>query len=117
MPKITYLPKGFMKAAVEVEGAAGQSLLQLAQRHHVPVGYACGGNCACSTCHVYVRQGSSSLAPPDDGEDEILDMAFDVQPESRLSCQCLVGSADLVVEISDESYQAYLNEHKHELTG
>ncbi len=114
MPKITYRKRGHMDADATVEAAAGESLLEVAQRHHVPVGYACGGNCACSTCHVYVRQGLTSLSDMEDGEADILDMAFDVRPESRLGCQSKIGVADVVVEISDESYQAYLNEHAHE---
>ena len=114
MPNVTYLSKGHMKAAVTVAADPGESILDVARRSHVPVGFACGGNCACSTCHVYVRQGLGSLEAAEEGEENILDMAFDVRPESRLSCQAHVKEADLVVEISDESYQAYLNEHAHE---
>lgn len=114
MPRITFLKRGPMPSDAILEAASGESLLEVAQRHHVPVGYACGGNCACSTCHVYVTSGLGSLSEMEDGESDILDMAFDVKPESRLGCQSRLGSADVTVQISDESYQAYLNEHAHE---
>lgn len=104
-----------MAADVTVDAESGATLLSVAQDHHLPVGYACGGNCACSTCHVYVRQGVTSLPQAEEGEEDILDMAFDVRPESRLGCQVRIGSADVVVEITDESLAAYLNEHKHEV--
>ncbi|MFN7971417.1 MAG: 2Fe-2S iron-sulfur cluster-binding protein [Acidobacteriota bacterium] len=116
MPKVTYLKKGHMTGDVTVDAGEGESLLEVAQRNHVPVGYACGGNCACSTCHVYVRAGLASLPDAEEGEEDILDMAFDVRPESRLGCQCHLKDQDVTVEITDESYQAYLNEHKHEAT-
>ena len=115
MPKITYRKKGHMEADLVVEAEPGESLLDVARRTHAPVGDACGGNCACSTCHVYVEAGLESLPEPEEGEEDILDMAFDVRPESRLGCQCQVQNRDLVVQITDESYQAYLNEHAHEM--
>lgn len=114
MPNVTFRQKGHMKGDVTVAAEAGESILDVARRSHVPVGYACGGNCACSTCHVYVRDGVGSLDAAEEGEENILDMAFDVQAQSRLSCQVHVKEQDLVVEITDESYQAYLNEHAHE---
>ena len=75
------------------------------------VGYACGGNCACSTCHVYVKEGYDSLSEQQEAEEDILDKAFDVRPTSRLSCQSKIGSEDLVCLITRESRQAYLDEH------
>src|SRR5262245_8816048 len=114
MPNVTFRQKGHMKGDVTVASEPGEAILDVAKRNHVPVGFACGGNCACSTCHVYVRSGGGSLPDAEEGEENILDMAFDVRPESRLSCQVAVQDQDLVVEISDESYQAYLNEHAHE---
>lgn len=115
MPKVTYLKKGHMSDDLTVDAEAGETILEVAQRNHVPVGYACGGNCACSTCHVYVRAGLSSLPEAEEGEEDILDMAFDVKRESRLGCQSKLKGEDVTVEITDESYQAYQNEHKHEV--
>src|SRR5262249_42567988 len=75
------------------------------------VGSACGGNCACSTCHVYVNEGIDSLSDQEEDEEDILDKAFDVRSTSRLSCQAKVGRKDLVCLITRESRQAYLDEH------
>ena len=96
---------------ISIEVAAGTSILEAAQKAHVKVGFACGGNCACSTCHVYVRQGFDSLSQIDEDEEDILDKAFDVKPVSRLSCQSKIGAADLVCEITRESLEAFENEH------
>jgi ferredoxin, 2Fe-2S len=109
MPKVTFLPEG-----TSIEVKAGTTLLQAAKSAHAPVGYACGGVCACSTCHVYVREGLSSLSEQEEGEEDILDKAFDVRSSSRLSCQSKLGDADVVVEITRESRQAWLDEHPEE---
>ena len=74
------------------------------------VGHACGGNLACSTCHVYVTKGFDALSEIEDEEFDILDKAFDVRPSSRLGCQAKVHG-DIEVEISDESFQAFVDEH------
>jgi 2Fe-2S ferredoxin len=109
MPKITFLPDGNT-----IEVPKGTTILKAAQQCHAQVGFACGGNCACSTCHVYVREGYDSLTDVEENEDDILDKAFDVQPTSRLSCQAKVGDDDLVCEITRESRQAWLDEHPEE---
>ena len=112
MPQVTFLPDG---ATVEVP--AGTTLLEAAQRAHAQVGHACGGKRACSTCHVYVRDGGASLTPARENEEDVLDQAFDVRPQSRLSCQARLGNADVRVEITRESRQAYLDEHPDERAG
>ena len=106
MPKITFLPDG-----QTVEVPAGTSILRASERCHAQVGSACGGNLACSTCHVYVRQGFDSLSEQEEGEEDILDKAFDVKPISRLGCQAKLAAEDVVVEITRESRQAFLDEH------
>lgn len=112
MPKLTFLnPHGKGTAALTVEVAAGTSILDAAEHCDARVGHACGGNLACSTCHVYVEQGLESLDEVADKENDIMDKAFDVRPESRLGCQAHVGDQDLVVEISEESLKAWLDEH------
>ena len=80
---------------------------------HAQVGSACGGVCACSTCHVYVKEGLDDLSEASDREEDILDKAFDVKANSRLGCQSKIQDADatIVVEISRESRQAFLDEH------
>ena len=112
MPKLTFLnPHGKGTAALTVDVPAGTSILDAAETCEARVGHACGGNLACSTCHVYVEQGIDSLDEVSDKENDIMDKAFDVRPESRLGCQAKVGETDLVVEISEESLKAWLDEH------
>ena len=112
MPKVTFLPNRLHSLPVIVEGKEGDSILDVAQAHGVPVGSACGGVCACSTCHVQVQQGSENLTEMEDDESDRLDLAFDVVPESRLGCQAtLKGGGDVVVKISEESLETWENEH------
>jgi 2Fe-2S ferredoxin len=76
------------------------SVLDLAEGAGVEIDHACGGVCACATCHVYVTQGLKSCQPANEDEEEQLDTARAVTTESRLSCQCVPdGSEDLVVVI------------------
>jgi 2Fe-2S ferredoxin len=116
MPKITFInPQGKLSLApLTVEAAKGQSILDVAEECHARVGHACGGNLACSTCHVYVEQGLDSLGEIQDKENDIMDRAFDVRPESRLACQAKVSDEDIVVEISEEGLQAWLDENPDE---
>ncbi len=100
---------------VEVEVPVGTSLLEAAQKAHAPEGSACGGVCACSTCHVYVRVGRSLLTEMEDEESDILDKAFAVESSSRLGCQARVArEGTLEVEITRESYDTWYNEHPNE---
>ena len=90
----------------------GSSILEAAQKAGAPEGYACGGVCACSTCHVYVTTGAALLSDQEDEEADILDKAFDVRAGSRLGCQSKIArDGVLEVEITRESVQAYENEH------
>lgn len=107
MPKVTFLNDD--QKTIEV--APGTSLLEAAKQIHAHVGYACGGVCACSTCHLYVAEGRDSLTPMKEREEDILDKAFDVRVSSRLGCQARVHQQDVKVEISPESWRAYLDEH------
>lgn len=104
----------------EAEAVPGQSLLAIAKAIGAPEGDACGGVCACSTCHVYVRSGASALTAAEEEEEDILDKAFDVRASSRLGCQAkvrailssAVGAGEIIeVEITTESLNAYYNEH------
>lgn len=99
----------------ETEVASGSSLLDAARKCGAPEGDACGGVCACSTCHVYVHQGEDLLTEAEEEEEDILDKAFDVQITSRLGCQAKIeGDGVLEVEISRESLDAFYNEHPNE---
>jgi ferredoxin, 2Fe-2S len=113
MPKLTFRnPHGAGSAPCSVEVPAGTTVLDAAEEHGIRVGHACGGNLACSTCHVWVHEGLESLPEPEDKEYDILDkLAFDVRAESRLGCQCRLGDDDVTVEITEESLRAWLDEN------
>jgi 2Fe-2S ferredoxin len=107
MPTVRFLDQG-----IEVEVPVGSSLLEAAQKSHAPEGSACGGVCACSTCHVYVEQGAALLSEAEEGEEDILDKAFDVRMNSRLGCQAKLQKDGVVeLKISKESLDAFYNEH------
>jgi 2Fe-2S ferredoxin len=96
----------------EIEVPVGSSILDAAQKLEAPEGYACGGVCACSTCHVYVLAGANLLTEMEDEENDILDKAFDVRATSRLGCQSKIEKDGTVeVEITHESLEAFENEH------
>ncbi|HHX83440.1 MAG TPA: ISC system 2Fe-2S type ferredoxin [Pseudomonadaceae bacterium] len=100
MPKIIFLPHEQLcpeGAVVEVD--SGESILDAALRNDIPLEHACEKSCACTTCHVIVREGFDSLEESDELEDDMLDKAWGLEPDSRLSCQALVADQDLVVEI------------------
>jgi 2Fe-2S ferredoxin len=109
MPRVTFLPEG-----LTADVPPGTTLLEAGLRAGARLGHACGGKCACSTCHVYLREGGDSLSESKDNEQDVLDKAFDVRPASRLGCQAKVGDADVVVEVSRESVKAWLDEHPAE---
>ena len=99
----------------EIEVPVGTTILQAAQSLNAPEGYACGGVCACSTCHVYVQKGADRLSEQEDDEADIMDKAFDVRANSRLGCQSkIVRDGEIEVEITRESLEAYENEHPQE---
>jgi len=105
----------FLEQGIEAEVSVGESILAAAQGSHAPEGSACGGVCACSTCHVYVETGAEFLSDAEEDEEDILDKAFDVRMTSRLGCQAKVKRDGLIeVRISKESLDAYYNEHPKE---
>lgn len=102
----------FSEQSLEVEVPVGTSVLAASKLAHAPEGDACGGVCACSTCHVYVEKGAELLSEASEDEEDILDKAFDVRLNSRLGCQAKIQRDGLVVvRISKESLDAYANEH------
>lgn len=119
MAKLTFLPNRLNPQPVTVEGEEGESILDIAEKHGVPVGSACGGVCACSTCHVQIQHGADALTEMEDAESDRLDLANDVVPESRLGCQAKLkaGAGDLVVKISEESLETFENEHPEHRSG
>jgi 2Fe-2S ferredoxin len=102
----------FVDQSLEVEVPLGTTLLQASKKAHAPEGDACGGVCACSTCHVYVESGAELLSEAEEQEEDILDKAFDVRIHSRLGCQARIEKEGTVhVKISRESLDAFYNEH------
>ena len=77
----------------------GETICDILLNHDIEIDHACEKSCACTTCHVIVRQGFDSLAEPTELEEDLLDQAWGLEAESRLSCQARVADADLVVEI------------------
>lgn len=82
-----------------VEARPGDNLIEVALAHGIELEHACEMSCACTTCHVVVREGFDALADADELEDDLLDKAWGLEAESRLSCQIEVGDEDLVIEI------------------
>lgn len=105
MPRVTYIIDG---EATTVEFERGQlpysnhgkpeSFLDVAKHFGVPLEHACGGNCACTTCHVIVREGAQNLSEMDEEEADRLDTAWDLTPHSRLGCQAVIAG-DVVCEL------------------
>ena len=85
----------------ERDGHVG-SILEIALGHDIEIDHACGGVCACSTCHVIVREGFESCSEASDDEEDMLDTAPGLTLQSRLACQAVPnGSCNVVVEIPD----------------
>ncbi|MGL5006047.1 MAG: ISC system 2Fe-2S type ferredoxin [Plesiomonas sp.] len=100
MPKIVFLPnQSLCPNGMVVDAAAGETILDVALRNGIEIEHACEKSCACTTCHCVVREGFDSLAESDELEDDMLDKAWGLEPESRLSCQARVADEDLVVDI------------------
>ncbi|OOG21434.1 ferredoxin, 2Fe-2S type, ISC system [Thioalkalivibrio denitrificans] len=100
MPRIIFLPHAeICPEGAVVEAAAGTSICDAALANGIEIEHACEKACACTTCHVYVREGGESLEEPTEDEEDLLDKAWGLEPDSRLSCQARVGGTDLVVEL------------------
>ncbi|MCK5396332.1 MAG: ISC system 2Fe-2S type ferredoxin [Gammaproteobacteria bacterium] len=82
-----------------IEAESGMTICDVALQNHVEIEHACEKSCACTTCHVYIREGMDSLNENTEEEDDMLDKAWGLDPDSRLSCQTVIGDADLVIEI------------------
>ena len=100
MPKITVLPhETLCPQGLEIQATSGMTILDNLLEKGVEVDHACEKSCACTTCHVILREGFEELAPAEEKEEDMLDKAWGLAPTSRLSCQARVTNADLVVEI------------------
>ena len=100
MPQIIILPHEVLcPDGMVIEAEPGKSICDVALENHIEIEHACEKSCACTTCHVYIREGMDSLNENTEEEDDMLDKAWGLDPDSRLSCQAIVGEGDLVVEI------------------
>jgi len=100
MPKITVLPHPELcPEGTTFDAEAGMSVCDALLQHQVEIEHACEKSCACTTCHVHVRQGLELLEEADELEEDYLDKAWGLDTESRLSCQAIVGDTELVIEI------------------
>ena len=94
LPHNDYCPEG-----VVLEAQAGESICDVLLNNGIEIEHACECSCACTTCHVVVREGYDSLNAPEELEEDLLDKAWGLEPESRLSCQAIVAETPLVIEI------------------
>jgi len=94
LPHSEYCPEGKI-----LQARSGDSICETLLENGIEVEHACEMSCACTTCHVIVREGFESLAEMDENEEDLLDRAWGLEPNSRLSCQAIVAQRDLVVDI------------------
>lgn len=100
MPQIIFLPHDELcPEGAAIDAQPGETICDAALRNDIDIEHACEKSCACTTCHVYVREGGESLNESTEDEDDMLDKAWGLDPDSRLSCQAVVGDIDLVVEL------------------
>ena len=100
MPIIKILPHAeYCPSGAEIHASAGTSLCEALLENGIAIEHACDMSCACTTCHVIVRQGLASLNAADETEDDLLDRAWGLEPNSRLSCQAILAQSDVVIEI------------------
>lgn len=100
MPQIIFLPhEEICPEGAVIEAATGTTICDAALANGIEIEHACEKSCACTTCHVIIREGFDSLPESTEDEDDLLDKAWGLEPDSRLSCQARVGKQDLVVEI------------------
>ncbi len=116
--QVTFLPEGktvqFENGKLPYENhGLEQSILDVALNFGIPLDHACGGNCACTTCHVWVKEGAENLSEMDDDEADRLDMAADLQLNSRLGCQARIAKPGKVVVEIPAWNRNYVSEEHH----
>jgi 2Fe-2S ferredoxin len=100
MPQIVVLPHPVLcPDGAVIDAKAGVSLCDALLNSHVDIEHACEKSCACTTCHVIVREGFAALNEATDTEEDLLDKAWGLEANSRLSCQVILNTEDLVIEI------------------
>ena len=94
LPHAEYCPEGR-----ELMALPGDTICDVLLDHEINIEHACDKSCACTTCHVIVKEGFSSLNEMDETEEDLLDRAWGLSPYSRISCQAIIGDQELVIEI------------------
>lgn len=107
LPHIELCPEGTV-----IEAEPGISICDALLNHEIDIDHACDKVCACTTCHVVVREGYNSLNSAEENEEDLLDKAWGLEPLSRLSCQAIVGKTNLVVEIPKYSINMAKEGHR-----
>jgi 2Fe-2S ferredoxin len=112
MPLIKVLPHPeYCPSGAEVQAPAGTSVCEALLENDIPIEHACELSCACTTCHVIVRNGYASLGEADECEEDLLDRAWGLEPTSRLSCQAILSQQDVTVEIPKYSINHAKEKH------
>ena len=94
LPHAEYCPQG-----AEITAPAGTSICEALLENKINIEHACDMSCACTTCHVIVRAGINSLNEADESEEDLLDRAWGLEPNSRLSCQTILAQTDVTIDI------------------
>ena len=94
LPHPEYAPEG-----KTIEAPSGTTICEALLDNHIDIEHACEMSCACTTCHVIVREGFNSLNEAEEGEEDLLDRAWGLEPQSRLSCQAILAQENVTIEI------------------
>ena len=112
MPTIRILPHPeYCPTGAEVQAPAGTSICEALIEHDIDIEHACEMSCACTTCHVVVREGFASRGELDETEEDLLDRAWGLEPTSRLSCQAILAQQDVTIEIPKYSINHAKEKH------
>lgn len=112
MTRLTFLPHPqICPGGKTIDVEPGISICDAALNAGIPIEHACEKACACTTCHVVVREGFDSLGSAEEKEEDLLDKAWGLEPESRLSCQAKVGNRDLVIDIPKYTINLVSEQH------
>ncbi len=112
MPKLKVLPHAVLcPAGAEIDAHEGETILDTLLEQGIEIEHACEKSCACTTCHVVVREGFDSLDEAEEKEEDMLDKAWGLEATSRLSCQTKLRGTDLVIEIPKYTINLAREEH------
>ena len=112
MPTIRILPHAdYCPEGDTIEAPAGTSVCEALLENGIAIEHACEMSCACTTCHVVVREGFASLGEPDETEEDLLDRAWGLEPQSRLACQAILTQQDVTIEIPKYSINHAKEQH------